>query len=233
MFLPSRGIGPSAGVDRGRLGKERREDVLHEAVVLLLDARMRDPGHHGELLVRVGQAAEELDQVVDRGDAVILAAHHDRGAGDPLRVHHRQIEAHVDIGADRHAVVEGEDRVGEGINHVILGRARMVAREDRVHEGAVDRAALAAGEVFGELLASLFEGWASLPGPDEGIERETGDAARVALGEQRRLQRPGRDPVDEQRPGPSRRLDVSAAARRSSAPVEMSQVMSRCFEDRP
>src|SRR5690349_16211177 len=56
-----------AAIDRLRLGEEGREYVLHQPVVLLLEACMRDAGHHGELLVRVGQKAEELEEVVEPG----------------------------------------------------------------------------------------------------------------------------------------------------------------------
>ena len=42
------------------------QDVVDHQVVLLLEARVRDAGHHRELLVRVRQPLEELDQVVER-----------------------------------------------------------------------------------------------------------------------------------------------------------------------
>ena len=43
--------------------------MIHGLVVLLLEARVRDAGHHRELLVGVGQALEEIDQVVESRDA--------------------------------------------------------------------------------------------------------------------------------------------------------------------
>jgi len=33
-----------------------------------MEARVRDAGHHRELLVRIGQAPEELEQIVDARD---------------------------------------------------------------------------------------------------------------------------------------------------------------------
>src|SRR5829696_2449472 len=61
----------SAAVDRLGLREEAQEDVLDDLVVLLLQGGMRDPGHHRELLVRIWQAREERDQVVEAGDAVV------------------------------------------------------------------------------------------------------------------------------------------------------------------
>ena len=52
----------SPSIDRRRLGEEARQDVIDPHVVLLLEARVRDAGHHGELLVGVGQFGEELSK---------------------------------------------------------------------------------------------------------------------------------------------------------------------------
>ena len=48
------------------------QDVIDHEVVLLLEARVRDAGHHRELLVRVRQLAIELDEVVDSGVRVVI-----------------------------------------------------------------------------------------------------------------------------------------------------------------
>src|SRR5258708_33718372 len=70
-----RGAGPSScAVDRLWLREECVEDVVDRAVVLLLEARVRDPGHHRELLVGVRQTLEELHQVVEAGNAIVFAA---------------------------------------------------------------------------------------------------------------------------------------------------------------
>src|SRR6476619_6344121 len=84
-----------ADIDRRRLGEERVQDVIDRQIVLLLEARMRYAGEHRELLVRVGQPLEELDQVVERGDAVVLPAQHEGGHRDRRRVDDRQLRAHV------------------------------------------------------------------------------------------------------------------------------------------
>ncbi len=89
-----------------RLAEEARQDVVDHHVILLLEAGVRNAGHHGELLVRVRQLLEELQQILHRGDAVELAAHDQRRHRDLFRVHHRQPRAHVDIGAGRHRIVE-------------------------------------------------------------------------------------------------------------------------------
>src|ERR671924_2261130 len=53
-----------------RLGlrEERVQEVVHGEVVLLLEARVRDACHHGELLVGIGQETKELHHVVERRD---------------------------------------------------------------------------------------------------------------------------------------------------------------------
>src|SRR5262245_56185094 len=51
----------SAAVERIGLGEEAAEDVIDQQVVLLLERGVRDAGHDGELLVRIGQPAEEID----------------------------------------------------------------------------------------------------------------------------------------------------------------------------
>src|SRR5215207_11305016 len=53
----------SAAVDRLGLREEAQEDMLDDLVVLLLQGRVGDSRHHRKLLVRVGQAREERDQV--------------------------------------------------------------------------------------------------------------------------------------------------------------------------
>src|SRR5687768_8958207 len=46
-------------VHRVGSGEERMQDVVRREVVLLLEARVRDAGHHGELLVGMRQPLEE------------------------------------------------------------------------------------------------------------------------------------------------------------------------------
>src|SRR5215470_19843935 len=96
-------------VDRGRLAEEAVQDVIGDPVVLLLEARVRDTGHDGELLVRVRQPREEVHQVFEAGDAVVLTAHDDRRRGDARRIYHGEVFAHVDVGPGRHRVVQRQD----------------------------------------------------------------------------------------------------------------------------
>jgi len=172
-------------------------DVIAHLVVLLLEARVRDAGHHRELLVCVGQAPVELDQVVQCRDAVEFTAHQQGGGADPGRVYHRQFRTHVDVGARRHLVVERQDRVGEGFDRRLVGAARMVAVEDRMHEGAVDRAFLD-GDEIGQLLLTLCEGRGAFAGPDERVEGQARHPLGIALGEHRRAQRAGGYAVDHE-----------------------------------
>src|SRR2546430_5688681 len=51
-------------VHRFGLREEAVQEVVDPEVVLLLEARVRDAFHHRELLVRMRQAEEELEQVV-------------------------------------------------------------------------------------------------------------------------------------------------------------------------
>src|SRR3978361_442690 len=74
----TRGEAASSFIHRLRLREEARQDVIDHHVVLLLEAGVRNAGHHGELLVRVRQLFEELQQVIHRGDALVRAAHYER-----------------------------------------------------------------------------------------------------------------------------------------------------------
>jgi hypothetical protein len=67
-----------AAVHQFGLSEERAQDAIDAAVVLLLEARVRDAGYHRELLVRIRQPLEEFDEIAESGDAVELAAHNDR-----------------------------------------------------------------------------------------------------------------------------------------------------------
>ena len=64
----------SAAIDRCRLAEEGVEDVVDEQVILLLEARMRESGQHGELLVEIGQAREERGEIGKARDPIPLAA---------------------------------------------------------------------------------------------------------------------------------------------------------------
>ena len=88
----------------------------------------------------------------------------------------------------------------------------MVAREDRVHERAVDGAPLAREEL-GQLLAPLHERGRALAGPDERVERQPRHAVRVPLREQRRAQRARRDAVRQEAPDAARAGDVVGRGR--------------------
>jgi len=142
--------------------------------------------------------AEELEQVVDRGDAIVLAAHEEGRHLDFFRVDERQLRAHVDVGAGRHRVVERKDRVGEGLDGRLICGAGMVAVEDAVHESAIDRPAVLRLEL-GQALPALGERRAAVTRPDEGVERQARDALGMALGEERRLQCARRDAVHQHR----------------------------------
>src|SRR5689334_7183825 len=71
IFLSSSGYGQrckplpsSTPVDRLGLREEGMKDVVDQQVVDLLKARVGDARHHRELLVRVGQALEELGEII-------------------------------------------------------------------------------------------------------------------------------------------------------------------------
>ena len=113
-------------------------------------------------------------------------------------IDHRQVGAHVDVGARRHRVVEGEDRVRERLDDLVVGRARMVPREDAAHEGPVDRTPVP-GPELGQPLPPLHQRRAPLARPHEGVQRQAPDALRVALGEQGRAESARRDAVRQVR----------------------------------
>src|SRR5262249_50643541 len=96
----------SPAIYRGWLREETPQDVIDQRVVFLLKARVRNPRHHRKMLIGIRQAGEEGEQILKARDAIPLAAHDQRGHGNFLRVHHREIAAHVDIGAGRHRAVQ-------------------------------------------------------------------------------------------------------------------------------
>ena len=72
---------------------------------------------------------------------------------------------------------------------VLAGGAGMVALEDRMHEGAVDRAAVL-GLELGQFLAPLGERRRAGAGPHHGVERQPGNEIGMALSKQRGAKRP-------------------------------------------
>src|SRR5262245_34202690 len=55
----------SPAIDGHGLRKEAPENVVDHQVVLLLKRCVRDAGHHHELLVGIGQALEEADEILE------------------------------------------------------------------------------------------------------------------------------------------------------------------------
>src|SRR5687768_2533351 len=66
--LVIRTLSSRAPVDRSRLAEEALQDVVGDGDVLLVEAGVRDARHHRELLVRVGQPREEVQQVLHARD---------------------------------------------------------------------------------------------------------------------------------------------------------------------
>src|SRR5262245_12088531 len=93
---------PLCTIHRLRLGEERVQDVVDAKVIFLLKARVRDAGHHRELLVWIRQPLEEFDEIVESRDAVELAAHDDRRHWDFRRIDQRKFRAHIDVSPGRH-----------------------------------------------------------------------------------------------------------------------------------
>src|SRR5262245_4913977 len=120
MFVSSSSGLVAALVDRCRLREEARQHVIADFVVLLVERGVRDAGHDHELLVGVRQLLEELHQIGEARNAVVLAAHDQRRHGDLFGIADRQVGAHVDVGAVRDRIVELEDRIREGFDHVVV-----------------------------------------------------------------------------------------------------------------
>ena len=83
----------------------------------------------------------------------------------------------------------------------------MVAVEDRVHEGAIDRPAVLRLE-FRQPLAPVGQRRGAFAGPHHGVEREAVDHLGMPFGEQRGAQRTRRDAVDQQRARPAQLPDI-------------------------
>src|SRR4051812_23608450 len=65
--------------------EEAAQDVQQRLVVLLVQAAVGRAGKHGEVLLGVRQAFEELDQVVEARNAIVLAARDHRRHRDARR----------------------------------------------------------------------------------------------------------------------------------------------------
>ncbi len=196
--------------------------MVDQPPVLRARAGVRDARHDDELLVRVRQLGEEIGQVLERSDAVPLPPHDERRHRNALRVEHRQVRRHVDVGAGRHGGIEGQHRIGERFHDRQVARPGMVAREDAAHELAVDRPAVARAELR-QALAALRERRAAFAGPHQRIERCPLHALGMALCKEPRPQRARRGTVKE---------DLRGAAT-SSAPQETSALTGRHLSERP
>lgn len=188
----------SALVNGRGLAEEALDQVEHDMMVLLLQARVGDARHHGELLVGVRQQPEEFHEIVEMGDSVELAARDHHRRGDFLRVHERQPLAHVDVGAVRDRVVERTDGLRVFTDDVAVGRAGMIAREDALDEAGVHGPSRRGGHAA-ESLPSLRKRRASFARPDEGVEDEPLHAPGVFLREKGGPQGAGGDAVEVKR----------------------------------
>src|SRR5215467_7474086 len=86
----------------------------------------------------------------------------------------------------------------------------MIAIKDRVHKGAVDWPTVR-GTKFRQPLRTFGERWAALSGPYHCVEGKPRHHLGMVLGKQRRAQRAGRNPVDEQRLGSAQLLDITGS----------------------
>ena len=97
-------------------------------------------GKNSELLVHVGQQAEEIHQVFFCSNTVMFAAHDHYRAGDFRRIDYRQVCTHVEIGSGRDGVAVLKFGLCQGFRDDLFRCAGLVTREDGFEEGAVDRA---------------------------------------------------------------------------------------------
>ena len=89
------------------------QDVIDHQIVLLLETRVRDTGHHGELLVRVRQALEKLEQI----DAI-----------------HAAVQLPIMIDSRVPASIKKEDLVARGARIQLQGRQPIAATVKALHE---------------------------------------------------------------------------------------------------
>ena len=183
--------------------------MKRDLVVLRAQAGVGDARHDHEALVGVRDAHEVVRQVLQAGDAVVLAAHDHGRYLELFRRAYRQVGRHVEVGTGGYRRIELEHRIGEHADDALVGGARVVAGEDAFDHRAVDRPALVVAPLI-DALAALGQGRAALAGPDEGVERDAPDAFRLALGEQRGTQCARRGAVHQQLRVATRPGDVLA-----------------------
>ena len=128
------------------------------------------------------------------------------GHRDLLRVHHRQLAAHVDVGAVGHAVVERQDGVGKGVDRGLVGAVRdgRARRSSRRTRGRSAAAWLARNS--GSFLRRCSSVGAPSPVQTNASSASRATRSRMALREQRGAQRARADAVGQE-----------AARRRASA----------------
>src|SRR5258705_318083 len=151
--------------------------------------RVRGAGQDDELSIRVRQAAEEVEEVVLRRDAVVLAPDHEDRSLDPSRVDHREIRRHVEVGPGRDRVAEWKLGVGQSLGHGRIRRARLVAGEDGSDHVAPPGAPVVRAVVV-DLLGALAKRGRALSRPGEGLEEDPSASLRRGHGQPRRAQRP-------------------------------------------
>src|SRR5258708_6410681 len=178
----------------GRQGEKRAHHVPQLTPAQAERDRVRGAGQDDELSIRVRQAAEELEEVVLRRDAVVLAPDHEDRSLDPPRVDHREIRRHVEVGPGRNRVAEWKLGVGQSFGHGRIRRARLVAGEDGSDHVAPPGAPVVRAVVV-DLLGALAKRGRALSRPGEGLEDDPVDSLRPCHGEPPPAHRPRRPPL--------------------------------------
>lgn len=139
---------------------------------------------------RARQSPEEVLQIRHRGDAVVLAPDDQHRGLHLFRLHHRQVGGHVEIGAGRDVLAEGQFGIRQRLRHRHVGGARPVAGEDAADHVPPARPP-AVRAVVVHLLRPLLQRGGAAAGIGEGREHQPPHPLRLLRREDRGPQRAG------------------------------------------
>ena len=98
-----------------------------------------------------------IEQVIEAGNAVMLAPQEQHRRNHLGRIDHRQVGGHVEICTGRDRLAELQLGIGERFGDAWIGRAGLVPGEDAADHLAVALAAIVRAVIF-DLLAALRQG---------------------------------------------------------------------------
>jgi len=142
--------------------------------------RVRHAGQNDQLVIAVGQLAEEILQVGNGGISVILTADHESRHHNLLRIDLRHLGRHVEVGTGRNLIAERHLRIRQGLDRREFAGAWFVACRNRADHLAVTLAHVVSAIIV-ELLGTLDKGRCTIALVRESGQHKTIDAVGLDL----------------------------------------------------